>query len=162
MVRSLVVVVVLVLVVIALTVRPHQKSTVTRFDYTEVLAQARDQASYDVLAPTGLARDWRPTSARTGHDGNAVTWHVGFVTPRNDYAAVEQSDGDPESFVATFADGGRRAGRVDIGGGVWRRVDGGDPERRALVLEGEAATTVVAGGASWQELRRLAASLHAR
>jgi hypothetical protein len=161
MVRSLAVVLVLVLAVLALTVRPHAKSTVHRIDYTEALAQARDRASYDVLAPTGLPRAWRATSARTGRDGSSVTWHLGLVTPYNDYAAVEQSDGDPERFVASFAEKGKRAGRVEIGGAEWRRVDGGDPERHALVLEGEAATTVVAGGASWSELRTLAASLHA-
>jgi uncharacterized protein DUF4245 len=161
MVRSLAVVLVLVAVVIFLTVRPHPRSTVHRIDYTEALAQARDQASYDVLAPTGLSRAWRATSARTDRDDSAVTWHLGFVTPHDDYAAVEQGDGDPESFVASFAEHGKRAGRVDVGGAVWRRVDGGDPERHALVLEGDAVTTVVAGGASWQELRTLAAALHA-
>ncbi len=46
-----------------------------------------------------------------------------------------------------------------IGSATWRRVEGGDPEPRALVLERDDVTTVVAGSAGWAELRELAASL---
>jgi hypothetical protein len=159
MVRSLLVVLVLVFVVVALNVRPHPDSEVRRFDYSGVLSQARDRAPYDVLAPIALPDTWVPTSARTTHDGAAVTWHVGFVTPDDDYAALEQSDGNPAAFVRQLSDGGDRAGSVVIGTATWRRVEGGDPEPRALVLERDAVTTVVAGNAGWAELRELAASL---
>ena len=159
MVRSLLVVLVLVFVVVALNVQRHPDSEVRRFDYSGVFSQARDQAPYDVLAPIGLPDAWVPTSARTTRAGAAVTWHVGFVTPDDDYAALEQSDGNPASFVRQFADGGDRAGSVVIGTATWRRVEGGDPEPRALVLERDAVTTVVAGNAGWAELRELAASL---
>jgi hypothetical protein len=161
MVRSLLVVLVLVFAVVALTVRPHPGAVVHRFDYSGVLEQARTQAPYDVLAPIGLADAWRTTSARTGRDGQAVTWHLGLVTPRDDYAAVEQSDGNPAGFVDTVAAGGQAGGTVRIGGLTWRRIDGGDPEPRALVLDGQAVTTVVAGSASWAELVALARSLQA-
>ena len=159
MVRSLLVVLVLVFVVVALNVQRHPDSEVRRFDYSGVFSQARDQAPYDVLAPIGLPDAWVPTSARTTRAGAAVTWHVGFVTPDDDYAALEQSDGNPAVFVRQFADGGDRAGSVVIGTATWRRVEGGDPEPRALVIERDAVTTVVAGNAGWAELRELAASL---
>ena len=159
MVRSLLVVLVLVFVVVALNVQRHPDSEVRRFDYSGVFSQARGQASYDVLAPIGLPDAWVPTSARTTRAGAAVTWHVGFVTPADDYAALEQSDGNPAVFVRQFVDGGDRAGSVVIGTVTWRRVEGGDPEPRALVLERDAVTTVVAGNAGWAELRELAASL---
>jgi hypothetical protein len=161
MVRSLLLVLVLVFVVVALNVQPHPDSEVRRFDYSGVFSQARDQASYEVLAPIGLPGSWVPTSARTTRAGAAVTWHVGFVTPRDDYAALEQSDGAPAAFVRQFSDGGHHAGNVVIGSATWRRLEGGDPEPRALVLEGDAVTTVVAGNAGWAELRELAASLQA-
>jgi Protein of unknown function (DUF4245) len=161
LVRSLLVVLVLVFVVVALTVRPHPASEVRRFDYSGVLVQARDLAPYDVLAPFGLPDTWVPTSARTAREGAAVTWHVGFVTPGDDYAGLEQSDGAPASFVAQLADRGVDAGTVEIGGATWRRVQGGDPEPRALVLRGDRVTTAVAGNATWAELRVLAASLRA-
>lgn len=159
MVRSLLLVLVLVFVVVALTVRPHPDSVVHRFDYTGVFAQAQAQARYDVLAPIALPDSWVPTSARTTRAGTAVTWHVGFVTPADDYAALEQSDGLPATFVRQFAGSGHRAGSVVIGAATWRRIEGGDPEPRALVLERDGVTTVVAGNAGWAELRELAASL---
>ena len=159
MVRSLLLVLVLVFVVVALTVRPHPDSVVHRFDYSGVFDQAREQARYDVLAPIGLPDSWVPTSARTARSGTAVTWHLGFVTPDDDYAALEQSDGSPAAFVRQFSGGGERAGNVVIGSATWRRLEGGDPEPRALVLERDDVTTVVAGSAGWGELRELAASL---
>ena len=159
MVRSLLLVLVLVFVVVALTVRPHPDSVVHRFDYSGVFDQAREQARYDVLAPIGLPDSWVPTSARTTRAGTGVTWHVGFVTPDDDYAALEQSDGSAATFVRQFAGGGKRAGSVVIGRATWRRVEGGDPEPRALVLERDHVTTVVAGNAGWSELEELAASL---
>ena len=159
MVRSLFVVIVLVLIVLALTVRSHPKQEVRRFDYRTVLAQTRSAAPYDVLVPTALPRSWRATSARTGTDGDAVTWHLGYVTPQGEFAAVEQSNGAPAPFVEEFVGGGDPAGSVTVGGRSWRRVVNGSPEHRALVLKGADATTVVTGGASWTELRALAASL---
>ena len=161
MVRSLLVVLVLVFVVVALNAQRNSGEALRPLDYSGTLAQAQDQAPYDVLAPIGLPDSWVPTSARTGRDGDAVTWHLGLVTPAGDYAGVEQSDGDPESMVADIADGGEDAGTVGISGLRWRKVDGGTPEKHALVLDGEAVTTVVAGGASWSELRTLARSLQA-
>ncbi len=161
MVRSLLVVLVLVFVVVALNARDESGSTLRPLDYRGALAQARDTAPYEVLAPVGLPTTWVPTSARTARVGDAVAWHLGLVTPAGDYAGVEQSDGDPEAVVATVAADGRRAGTVTISGLQWRRVEGGRPERRALVLDGDAVTTVVAGGAAWQELELLARSLQA-
>lgn len=161
MVRSLVVVLVLVFVVVALNAQDDSGGGPQRLDYSGALAQARDTASYDVLAPIGLPDSWVPTSARAGRDGGAVTWHLGFVTPAGDYAGLEQSDGDPDKAVADAAEGGDAAGTVMISGLRWRKVDGGHPEKHALVLDGEVVTTVVAGGASWDELETLARSLQA-
>lgn len=161
MVRSLVVVLGLVFVVVALAVRQNPDSEVRRFDYSGVLAQAGAQARYDVLAPIGLPDAWRATSARTDQPASAVTWHVGFVTPSGDYAALEQSDGDPRAFIDSFASGAHAAGPATIGTATWRRLEGGDPEPRALVLRGSGVTTLVVGSAPWSELRTLAAALQA-
>ena len=161
MVRSLLVVLVLVLVVVALNAQPKPKLEARRFDYTVALKQARDNAPYDVLAPVGLPSAWRATSARTRTAGDRVTWHIGFVTPNGDYAALEQSDADPENVLAELVGGGSDAGRVRIDGAVWRRVEGGEHADRALVLDAEPVTTVVLGGSSWRELRTLAEALPA-
>lgn len=162
MVRSLAIVLVLVFVVLALNLRLNGGEKVHRFDYSGVLQQARQSAPYDVLAPIGLPGSWTPTSGRTGRSGNAVTWHLGFVTPAGDYAGVEQSNGDPQALVDSVAADGTAAGAVTLRGLRWRKLDGGHPETRALVLDGQTVTTVVAGGASWAELRRLAEALPTR
>jgi hypothetical protein len=159
MVRSMAVVLALVIVVLALTLRHNPPGKPHRIDYRGVLAQARNVAPYDVLSPVGLPRTWTATSARTSGGDASFAWHLGLVTPDGDYAAVEQSDGDPGSFVTEFVGDGSRDGTATIHGKRWRRIDSGNPERRALVLDGNAVTTVVTGGASWTELRRLAASL---
>ena len=162
MVRSMLVVLVLVLIVVALNMQPEPENEVRRFDYTVALEQARDSAPYDVLAPVGLPNQWRATSARTRSNGELTTWHIGFVTPEDNYAALEQSDGDPANVLAELVGGGNDAGLVRIDGAVWRRVEGGEHAERALVLDAEPVTTVVLGGASWRELRTLAAAMPAR
>jgi hypothetical protein len=159
MVRSMAVVLALIVVVLALTLRHNPPGKPHRIDYRGVLAQARNVAPYDVVSPVGLSPSWTATSARTSGNAASFAWHLGLVTPDGDYAAVEQSDGAPESFVAQFVSGGSKAGTATIDGQRWRRIDSGHPEKRALVLDNDAVTTVVTGGASWTELRRLAASL---
>lgn len=161
MVRSLVVVLALVFVVVALAAQNRPDPEARPFDYGGALAQAKVQAGYDVLAPIGLPDSWRATSGRADRVGGAVTWHVGFVTASGDYAALEQSDGDADGFVDHLAADGDRAGSVRIGRATWQRVEGGDPEPRALVLRSDRVTTMVVGSAPWAELQVLARSLQA-
>lgn len=162
MVRSLVLVLVLVFVVVALTVRDQPDSPVREIDPSGPLAQARVEAGYDVLAPKGLPTGWRATSARTengGADGTALVWRLGYLAPSDAYAGLAQSDGTERDLVDLVAEDGTAAGTVEIAGSTWRRVEGGDPEPRALVQVDAEVPTVVAGGASWAELRTLAAAL---
>ena len=161
LVRSLLVVLVLVFVVVALNAHDDTAQELQPLDYSGEMAQARDTAPYDVLAPIGLPDTWIPTSARTDRVEGAVTWHLGLVTPKGDYAGVEQSDGDREALVASVSEDAQRAGTVTLNGVRWRRLEGGRPEKRTLVLDGAGVTTVVAGGASWTELETLARSLQA-
>jgi Protein of unknown function (DUF4245) len=159
MVRSMSLVLVVVVVVVLLTLRSEPHQTVHRVDYSEQLQEARRVAPYDVLAPVGLGARWKATSARNDTEGAAMTWHIGFVTPDARYAAVEQSDGPEATFLGEFVDGATKAGDVTISGVPWQRLAGGQPEQRALVLRGGGVTTVVAGSASFTELRALASAL---
>jgi hypothetical protein len=159
MVRSLALVLVVVAVLVLLTLRDEPKARITPIDYTATLGEIRAQAAYDVLAPAGLGSGWRATSARATSEGKATSWHLGLVTPAGRYAAVEQSDGSRRTFVDTVAQGSHRAGTVRIGGVAWTRLEGGQPEQRALLRTSGGATTLVAGSGSWPELERLARSL---
>lgn len=162
MLRSLLVVLALVFLAVALSARSDSGLRVRPVDYGSALAAAREQAPYDVLAPVGLPSGWTATSARVGRAGDAITWHLGFVTPTGTYAGLDQGDGRAAAVVDTVARDARAAGTTTVGGLRWRRLAGGQPEPRALVLEAERVTTVVAGGASWAELRTLARALTAR
>ena len=159
MVRSLAVVLVLVGIIVALNVAEQPDPVVQDVDYAAAVAQARTQATYDVLGPDPVPDGWRVSSARTEADGTGVAWHVGLVTGRDEYAALEQTDGDQRTFVDHFVPGSRARGTVQVGGRTWTRRDGGSTQDRALVEVSGGVTTLVTGSASWSELRTLAASL---
>ena len=161
MVRSLAVVLVLVGVIVAFNVVQEPDELVPQVDYPAALAEARLQATYDVLDPEPLPAGWRISSARTDASGDGVHWHVGMVTPSEEYAALEQSDGDRDALLDEVAAGGRSAGTVQVAGQPWRRLEGGEPEEHALVRAEDGVTVLVAGSASWRELRELAASVSA-
>ncbi|MDQ1668132.1 MAG: hypothetical protein QOE40_193 [Actinomycetota bacterium] len=160
MVLSLAVVLGVVAVVLLVGMRDQPSEQVVReIGYTAQLAQTREVASYDVLAPVGLGTGWKATSARGLTADGDVTWHLGFVTPDGHYAEVEQSDGPRAGLVNQHAEGAQIVGSERIGSSRWQRLDGGKPERRALVLRGDGVTTMVAGSATWAELIALATAL---
>lgn len=160
MVRSLAAVLVLVGVIVAFSLADQPDAVVPDIDYADALVQAREQTSYDVLAPRPLPAGWQVTSARTRpQGGDAVAWHLGLVTKSGDYAGVEQTDGGRDGFVEQFTGSARRAGTVEIAGTTWRRLEDGDPEDRALVSGADGVTTVVVGSASWEDLEQLASLL---
>ena len=158
-VRSLALVLVLVGVIVAFNVARQPDPVVQRVDYPAALEEARAVATYDVLGPDPVPAGWRVTSARTERSGGGVGWHVGLVTRTEEYAAVEQSDGDRRALLDTVAAGARPAGTVEVAGQSWRRLEGGDPEERALVRTADGVTTMVAGSAPWSQLQTLAGSL---
>jgi hypothetical protein len=160
MIRSLAVVLVLVGLLLLFNWAQQPDPVVRDVGYDAAVAQARQEAPYDVLAPDPLPDGWRATSARTRAVDGEVSWHLGLVTRSGAYAAVEQSDWPSrQGFVERFAAAGETRGHTTISGVPWRQVDGGDPEPRALVRSADGVTTVVAGSASWGELTQLAGSL---
>ncbi|MFR9674378.1 DUF4245 domain-containing protein [Streptomyces sp. TR06-5] len=140
---------------------PHDtdRDPVRPVSYRVELRTASRAAPYPVAAPEGLPGNWRATSVTyegAGPDGAA--WHLGFVTPDEEYAALEQSDAEQESFVEDVTYGARRTGAtVRIGGETWARYAGHKYD--ALVRSGPEVTTVVTGTASPAQLERLAAAL---
>jgi hypothetical protein len=159
MVRSMALVLVLVGVAVVFYLAGRPDPVVREVQYADALALARQTASYDVLAPDPLPDGWRATSARARTEGDVTTWHLGLVTASGSYAAVEQSDGERRDVVDRFTEGARPSGTADVEGTTWRRLEGGEPEERALLRTMDGVTTLVAGGARWEELEELAASL---
>lgn len=155
MVLSLFVVLAAIGAVMAVTWRPAP-DPVRVIDPTPVLALARAQAAYPILYPADLGDGWRPTSARweiTPASMPDPAWHVGFVTPEDQYAQVGQSASSDEAYV------GDQVGRAESQGDWqgWQRYE--SPDGRALVRIIGGVTTVVSGTADWTTLEFLARQL---
>ncbi|MDT0377942.1 DUF4245 domain-containing protein [Streptomyces sp. DSM 42041] len=143
---------------------PHDgsKDPVRVVDYSVEVKTASRAAPYPIATPEGLPQEWRATSVRyEGAGGDGAAWHLGFMAPGNEYAAVEQSDADPRGFVDDVTYGAEKTGRsVHIEGETWTRYAG--EKYDALVRVQPDVTTVVTGTAPAKQLERLAAALEPR
>jgi hypothetical protein len=159
MIRSLAVVGAFVAVLVLVTLRSHP-NPITVINYSDQLSVARAKATYSVLAPVGLPAGWRATSARSETVGRAVHWHLGFVTPADQYAALEQTDGDSGPFIADQTAKGAPVGEVTVQGRPWQefRSDSVKAPTALVRVDGQ-VTTVVAGTAKLAELETLTAAL---
>jgi uncharacterized protein DUF4245 len=159
MLRSLAVVGV-VIVPLWLLIPHHSKQKVTVVDYSTALSQARRLTPHHILAPQGLPTTWRPSNVTTsGGNGKPVVFHLGYVTPTNQYASLEESDGNADAFLQSLV--GKRPSPlpdVRVGAAEWRSLRGAD-SRVALVSPSSPVTVVVKGTAAVAELTTLAASL---
>ncbi|MEU6378262.1 DUF4245 domain-containing protein [Streptomyces sp. NPDC046909] len=138
---------------------PHDDSApeVKKVDYRVELLTARRAASYPVAAPEGLPDTWKATSVR--FDGEEFdAWHLGFHTPGGEYVQVEQSTQKPATFIDEASQGGEETKTTEeIGGRTWTHYTGG--RYKALVHQGDGATTVVAGTGSYAQLTEMAKAL---
>lgn len=124
------------------------------------LAQARDVAPFDVLAPVGLPSGWTATSVRYT-PGSSPRWHLGFLTPTGSYAGLEQEAVPVEELVQEAAAGTSAAGEIGVDGTTWQlRTDEERGETTLARADGDAAV-VVTGSASQAELEQLAGVLQA-
>jgi hypothetical protein len=141
---------------------PHSEGDpVKTVGYSVELGQARRDAPYAVAAPVGLGKDWRATSVTyDATDPKAVAWHLGFVDPQEEYAAVEQSNAEAAAFVEAKTYGAKRSGSRTVDGVTWAKYEG--PKYDALVREASGVTTVVTGTAPFAQLAELAAALEER
>ncbi|MFD8701475.1 DUF4245 domain-containing protein [Kitasatospora sp. NPDC059648] len=142
---------------------PHDANSdpVHVVEYKVAAASAKRAAPYPLLSPDGLSDKWRATSVGytpadlSGGKGN--TWHLGFVTPSGQYAAVEQADVPRDKLLADKVTGAQPDGTSDTAGRTWERVQG--DKARALTAQNGSATTLVTGTASYEELAELAQAL---
>lgn len=163
MALSLLVVCGFVLTIVGLTPRPDA-DPVRVIDPNDGLSQARATAPYAVYGPVGLPARWRATSARTERTGTgaaaaSISWHLGFVTPEDRYAAVEQSNSDPAAFLAAIGENGKADGSVNLAGTDWKRLYREAKDQRTLWRTDGGSVVAVTGNASWAELEQLAAAL---
>lgn len=169
MVRSLVVLLIPVLLITWFFTRsPSDEQTVPTVDWKPVLAQARDQAPYAVLAPPETPSGWRATQVEWTPKGKpdpggtlAVrnTWTLGFIDDKGIYVAVDQGDDEVSSLVVDATRSGVKDGTSQIGDVAWTRYVSADGRLHSLVLETDEVTSVVSGATDYGTLGTYTASL---
>ena len=131
-------------------------------DPTLVIAGARATEHWPVYAPVGLPATWRCTSARitTALDGQDIV-HLGYLTPTDHYAGLEQSATKALTFVTDSTVGGRQSGTRVVAGTTWTTYESPDGSHRSLVRTANSVTYVVVGTGTWDEISTFTASLQA-
>ncbi|MFD9306635.1 DUF4245 domain-containing protein [Streptomyces sp. NPDC060048] len=126
-------------------------------DYRVETLTARRAAPYPLAAPVGLPDQWRATSVSFERK-NAHGWHLGFLDPKNQYVAVEQSSDATDSYIGRVTRKAKATGQTQqVGEQAWERWDG--EKYDALVRQEQGHVTVVTGTASFEELGAMAAAL---
>ncbi|WP_354379898.1 DUF4245 domain-containing protein [Streptomyces sp. PvR034] len=126
-------------------------------DYRIETLTARRAAPYPVGSPVGLAKEWRATSV-TYDRKDANAWHLGFLDPRGEYVAVEQSSDASAKYLDKVTQKAKATGQAQqVGDLSWERWEG--PKYRALVRQEQGHATVVTGTGAFGELAELAGAL---
>lgn len=153
----------IVLAVYVVTPRSDEEVLPT-VDYSSQLWAMRNDAPYLVHAPEGLPANWRPNSSRVnGLDAEGkdpVAWHLGFVTPSDEYAALEQSNEKASQFVPRMANSSQPVGTQQVNGVSWTKYHRKDKKANTLARTlPNGVSVVVTGTASYTELAVLAGAL---
>lgn len=168
MIRSLAVVLLPLLVITFIATRNLHDHPVTVVDWRPVLAAARQQAPYPVLAPTHLPPEWRATRVTwvkagdpflNGEPAVRNTWQLGFLDPDNVFIDLNQGDKRSAEFIAEQTVKGRPDGESVVSGQKWERRVTDDGQTRSLVISTPQVTTIVVGDTSYQALESYAATL---
>ncbi len=170
MVRTLLVILVPVVIITVFFSRYLSDYPVQTVDWQPVLAQARDQAPYPVLAPKGLPTSWRATQVTwvaTGqphlNDQASVRnlWQLGYLDPNDIFISLNQGDAQPENFISDTTRDGVVDGRSAVGDQSWVRYLSADERTRSLVWSTPEVTTIVVGDTTYEALEAFAGTLSA-
>lgn len=152
-----------VLAIYVITPRSNEELLPT-VDYGSQLWAMRNEAPFTSHSPEGLPALWRPTSSRLhGMDSDGkkpVAWHLGFVTPSDEYAALEQSNEKASEYIPRMTNSSKVVGTQQINGVAWTKYHRKDKKANSLARTlPDGVSLVVTGTASYEELTILAASL---
>lgn len=153
----MVVVLAVVAAILLVTWRP-KPDPVRVVDITQALVSAQSTADFTVEIPAIV--DLRLTSARwepTPASGSTPVWHLGYVTPADEYLQVTQSRASDSAFVAEQTARGEPGEMVSIAGDDWRVFT--SPDRVSVVRIEDGVTTVVSGTDVLDQIMTAAGSL---
>ena len=159
MIRSMVVVLAVVVAILLVTWRP-KPDPVRVVDITPALVAARSAAPFTIETPALV--DLRPTSARwepTPASDSTPVWHLGYVTPQEEYLQVSQAMVSGDDFIAEQTAQGVAGETVMISGVEWRVYS--SPDRISVVRTLDGVTTVVSGTDVLEQIMTAAGSLRA-
>lgn len=163
LVRSLLVIIVPLLIITFLFTRDIGDHPVEAVDVGPVLAQAREDAPYPVLAPAALPPEWVPTRVSWEPDGREGAaprnlWQIGYLSPNQIYFALNQSP-DREALVDSQTRDGLPDGSSTVMDTTWERRISADGRTRSLVRAGKEVTTVIVADDDYAALEAFAGTL---
>jgi len=168
LIRSLALILIPLVVITVLFTRLPRDHPVKVVDWRPVLATAREQSPYPVLAPTNLPSEWRATSVSWVKAGDPAPggqrsvrnfWQLGLLSPDDVYFEVVQGDLRVDDMVSEKTRMGTADGQSTVNGGTWQRRVSPDDRTRSLVRVEPTVTTVVVGDTSFTGLEAFAATL---
>jgi hypothetical protein len=168
MIRSLALILIPLVVITIIFTRTPDDHPVKEVDWKPVLATARGNAPFEVLAPTNLPEGWRATRVawvpmgRPHLNGEASPrnlWQIGFLSPDDVFVDLNQGDARPRELVDQQSRSGTPDGTSVIAGQTWERLVSPDDRTRSLVLRGPSATTVVSADLPYEALEAYVSTL---
>jgi Protein of unknown function (DUF4245) len=168
MIRSLALIVIPLMVIAIIFTNVPDDHPVKEVDWKPVLATARQQAPYEVLAPTNLPQGWRATRVNwvplggpylNGEASPRNLWQIGFLTPQDVYIDLNQGDMRTQDMVDQQSREGTPDGDSVIAGQTWQRLVSPDGRTRSLVRHGPVATAIVSGDLPYEALEAYASTL---
>ncbi len=175
MVRSLAVIMIPILLITWLLTSEPKDYEVKPVDWKPLLATARAEAGWPVLAPSGLpdsgANAWIANTASWTRTGQATDggpsprnqWELGLLSPDKVHYALTQADGVTTDLVAQKSrDGKPLGGDATINGRPWQQLESPDGRTRTLVQRGEKSTAIVSADTDFLTLQQFAQTLSDR
>ena len=151
-----------VLLLVLVVVRPDPAPT-EAIDYGVVATEAQQSVDATLAAPV-LPSGWSANAAELRADGEIQVWYVGFITPEQQFIALNQGIEANPTWVDNLLDGARSTGSVTIDGTSWSVYDHRDVEDSgnlayAMTTSVQGSTYVLFGTASSVEFETVAASM---
>ena len=168
MIRSLAVILIPLVIITALFTNLPDDKPVTEVDWQPVLAVARRDAPFPVLAPNNLPAGWRATQAewvetgepfRDGQPSVRNQWALGLLNTDNVFVGLDQGDLQPENLVEEQTREGTADGQSTVNGQAWERLLSPDGRTRSLVRREPSVTTIVSGDLTYEALEAYAGTL---
>lgn len=157
MVRSMAVVLAVVAALLLVTWRPDP-DPVRVVDTVPITNLAVSRAEFPILVPT--LDDLRATSVRwepTRESGDVPVWHIGYVTPQDQYLQITQSTVSEPEYLEEQTLQGEITDIVSINGSEWQTYVA--ENETALVNMDNGITTVVRGTGSQADVIKAVESL---